>query len=239
MKKLYILLSITIISFGLSAQYLNVTDVYFANNPNDMALPDTGLIPGAQLVLHFKFTNNLSNQQSLNSGDTVSFGWRTTGTSVIDTLGTRNWPAVLPNGQSATLYAHHMTSIPSDTCFTWEVCIWPLFNPYAPNLDPTIGVHCTTFKTAGCTSSSPNSIALINDKNVSNFYVVNNSLHYQFPENSKGNRIELFNILGNKVLSENVSTQGLLNMYSEISSGIYILKASNSEFEVVQKILIQ
>ncbi|WP_417610193.1 T9SS type A sorting domain-containing protein [Owenweeksia hongkongensis] len=237
MKKLVTLLSIIIFSFGLQAQYLNVTDIYFANAPNDVPLPDTGLIAGASVVLHFKFTNNLSGQQDINPGDKISFGWHTVGSSVVDTLGTMSWPALLPNGQSATLYAHHNTTLPSDPCFSWEVCMWPVHNPYAPNTDPTKGRHCTLFKTTGCTGLS--SAELASHINGNNFYVANQSVHYQFPEGSKNNRIELYDLAGKRVLSENVSDQGLINMYGDKISGVYVLRAINSESEITKKVYIK
>ncbi len=237
MKKLFTLLSIAIFSFGLQAQYLNVTDIYFANAPNDVPLSDTGLTPGASVVLHFKFTNNLSNQQDVNPGDKISFGWHTVGSTVVDTLGTMSWPALLPNGQSATLYAHHNTTLPQDPCFSWEVCMWPVHNPYAPNTDPSKGRHCTKFKTTGCTGLSADE--LLSNIIESNFYIASHSVYYQFPDGSKNNRIELYDLVGNRVLSEKVSVQGLIKIYDEKISGVYILRAINSESEIIKKVFIQ
>ncbi len=237
MKTLFTLLSAAIFSFALQGQHLDVTDVYFANGPGDIPLADTGLTPGASVVIHFKFTNNLLNQQGLNPGDKISFGWQTVGSSVIDTLGTMSWPAPMANGQSATLYAHHNTTLPLDPCFTWQVCIWPAYNPYAPNADPTKGVHCTTFKTTGCGGLS--TIDLSSDLNKRNFYTANNSVYYQFPSESKNNTIELYSLTGERVLFKNVANQGLVTIDGENPSGVYILKASNSQSEMIKKVFIK
>ncbi|MGB0390687.1 MAG: T9SS type A sorting domain-containing protein [Salibacteraceae bacterium] len=237
MKALFIFFSI-IISIGVNAQYLNVTDVYFTDDPSTNGLPDDSLTPGQRLIVKFNFTNNLSGQQDLNVGDSITFGWSVLGTR-IGTLGTRHWPNQMANGMSAKLYSHEDIPMPSDSCFSFEVCVWPLYNPYAPNTDSTKGGHCTTFKTLGCTGSGTTDIILISEDNKSNFYVSSRSLYYQFPTGSEGNRIELYNLTGKKVFSETVQDQGLVDLKHEINNGIYIMKASNNESEIIQKIFIE
>ena len=239
MKRIFILLLIAIISLEGYTQYLNVTDVYFTRDPSGPALPDTGLTPGEQLILKFDFKNNLGPGISLNPGDSVTFGWSVLGTT-IGFLGTKHWPNHMAPGLSAKLYSHSTIPMPSDSCFSWEVCVWPMFNPYAPNTDSTKGNHCTTFKTSGCkTIVKPTFISLKNDDNTSNFYVVNHSLFFEFPTENDDNRIELFNLAGEKVLSKRVSAHGMIHVYEEIVSGVYIMKAANNESQVIQKVFIK
>lgn len=238
MKKIFILISSALFSLTLSAQYLNVTDVYFVDDPSASASSDTGLTTGSQMILKFDFRNNLSGGQALNPGDSVTFGWSALGVR-IGTLGTRSWPSPMANGLSAKLYSHEHIPLPRDSCFSWEVCVWPLFNPYAPNTDSLKGRHCTTFRTNGCKGAQPTFIELKKDDNSSNFYVVNHILHFEFPIGSDNNNLELFNLAGVKVMSEQVSTQGTVDVSSNIKSGVYILKASNQESEVIQKVFIK
>lgn len=226
------------IALGLNAQYLNITDFYFTHAPNGTALPDTGLMPGADLNFQFEFVNNLANGQDIQPGDKISFAWHTTGSSIVDTLGTHSWPALLANGQSASLYAHSNVTLPADSCFSWEVCLWPLYNPYSPNFDPQKGRHCVTFKTTGCKTNTTTHLTLLDNDQMSNFYVADRLLHFKFPNNEGTNKVELFNLSGKKIFSKTVSEQGLVNISDEISNGIFILKASDGNSEVIQKVFI-
>lgn len=239
MKKHLLLIAFAFISVTLHAQYLNITDFYFTYAPNGTALPDTGLMPGADLNFQFEFVNNLANGQDIQSGDKISFAWHTTGSSIVDTLGTHSWPAPLPNGQSASLYAHSNVTLPADSCFSWEVCLWPLYNPYSPNIDPQKGRHCVTFKTTGCKTGTTSHLAPTVNEQMSNFYVADRSLHFKFPNNEGTNKVELFNLAGKKVFSKYVSDQGVVNILDGIPGGIFILKASDGNSEVTKKVFIR
>lgn len=223
-----------LIGVGANAQYLDVTDIFFTakgqsfNNP----LPDTDLNPGDTVTLWFVFTNNLGGGQDLKKGDSLTFGWsiggQNQGNLIMSSLGNN-----LANGSTLNAYLRNNYVLPNVPGQQFEICTWPLYNPYAANTDPTKGKHCTTFSI----KKNNTSVQLVNSDNQSNFYLVNRSLNYNF--NSEDNTIEIYDLTGHLVQTNQVGYSGAIELNNEINSGVYIVKAANSISDVVLKIYVQ
>ncbi|MBD80578.1 MAG: hypothetical protein CL840_16810 [Crocinitomicaceae bacterium] len=233
MKKLLTLTLLSMLTIGLQAQYLDVTDIFFtkaggsASNP----LPSNDLTPGDTVTLWFVFKNNLSGAQDLKMGDSLTFGWSIDGTDQ-GTLIMSSLTADLTNGSSINAFLRNNYVLPTTPGFSLKICAWPLYNPYAANTDPNNGRYCSDFK-----GRIPSSLGWLNSDERS-FVVVNHSLNFNFGSGNESNAIELFSLTGARVGQYFVGQSGNIALDANLKSGIYILKATADGEISTQKIYI-
>jgi len=245
MKRLYTLLLAAIISGGLSAQQLDVVDLLFSEPGGSFQSPmnDTALEKGDTARLWFIVTNNLSNNQDLMQGDSLTFGWSVDGNNrgnlIMASLGNN-----ISNGSNLNAYLTNSFVIVSTEDTEFEVCTWPLHNPYQANTDPMVGRHCTKFKTknetpTGGGGGGETSVELMSSDGVSNFFVIDRSINFQFSSSHISNNIELIDLTGKVILSENVAKkEGNVSISSQVAPGFYLLRASTVADSKIKKVYI-
>ena len=234
MKKIYVFTVAVLFTMALNAQYLDITSIIFtkAGGSPSAPLPSKDLTPGDTVTMWFIFTNNLSGSQDLKKGDSLTFGWSIGGSDqgalIMSSLGSD-----LTNGSTLNAYLRNNYVLPKTEGFDLKICTWPLYNPYAPNTDPTKGGHCADFK--GKSTSSLDGL----NKDARSFNSVNHSLNYQFGLEYETNKIELFNLTGKMVGQYFVGQSGSIELNVNLNSGIYILKSEASDGISTEKVYIQ
>ncbi len=246
MKKLYLFISITIIAIGLNAQQLDVVDLLFSEPGGSFQSPmnDTALEKGDTARLWFIVTNNLANSQDLMQGDSLTFGWSVDGNSrgnlIMASLGNN-----IANGSNLNAYLTNTFVIPATQNTEFEVCTWPLYNPHQANTDPMVGRLCTKFKTKNETTGGGNngggttSIELLAQNGASNFYVNNRMINFQFSSKHISNKVDLIDLTGKVILSDNVAEKtGQIAISGDVAPGFYLLRASTLTDSKISKVYV-
>ncbi len=250
MKKLYTFILASVFAGGINAQQLDVIDLLFSEPGGSFQNPmnDTALTKGDTARLWFIVTNNLSNSQALNAGDSLTFGWSVDGNNRGNLI-MSNLTNNIANGSNLNAYLTNSFIIASTANTEFEVCTWPLYNPYQPNTDPMVGRHCTKFKTKNETTGGGNngggnnggttSINLVNVQGVSNFYINNRTISYAFNSVHVSNNIELIDLTGKVVFNEPAERKtGEIELSSDVAPGVYLLKATTATDAKIQKVYV-
>lgn len=252
MKKIYSLCAAVLIVGAVNAQNLNVTNLLFSAPGGSVTAPlnDTALEKGATARLWFIVENKLSGMQDLMMGDSLTFGWSIDGNDQGNLI-MSSLNGTIANGSSMNAYLTNNFILPSTHNTNIEVCTWPLYNPYAPNTNPMTGRFCKTFKTKNETTggggggggggdTNATVVNLINPEGGSNFYVQNRSIEYNFNSIHSSNSIELIDLTGKSILSENVAQKtGSVSVSNEIAPGFYLLRAITVSDSEVIKVYVQ
>ena len=247
MKKFYSLLSVILITGAMNAQQLNVTDLLFTTPSGSIGNPlnDTALEKGTTVKLWFKVENKLLASQDLMVGDSLTFGWSIDG-SDQGSLIMNSLNNTIANGSVMNAYLTNNYVLPTTHNTNIEICTWPLYNPYAANTDPMVGRKCKSFKTKNETpdgnggDTTATAVKLLNLNGGANFYVQNRSIEFVFNSENSSNSIELFNLTGKVIVSENVfEKEGSISVSSEVVSGFYLLRASTLSDSKIKKVYIK
>jgi len=241
MKKLTLLLTAAFfIGNAAYAQYIDVTKVYFSTTSNQTALDDTTLEKGATVTLRFDFQNNLSGNQDLSTGDSLTFGYSINGVDK-GILNMSELGSNVANGSTVHAFLEDNYDLPNTYDSSFTVCAWPLYNPYAANTDPMNGRSCTDFKTEedpNQTGGPTTGIEAVDAQNRALFFVNNRSVSYAFQSEHASNRISLIDLTGKEVMNAAVGAEGTIELGQEIPAGFYILSAKTATDQLVQKVLV-
>ncbi len=259
MKKIYSICAAVLFAGAINAQQLDVIDLLFSEPGGNFQSPmnDTALEKGDTARLWFIVTNNLSGMQGLTMGDSLTFGWSVDGNNRGNLI-MNNLSANISNGSNLNAYLTNSFLVPNTAGTNFEVCTWPLYNPYQPNTDPMVGRHCTTFKTKSETTggggggggtggggtgggdTNATSINLIDIHGLSNFYVNDRSIEFKFASSHVSNSIELIDLTGKVILSENVAEEeGSVAISEEVAPGFYLLRAFTVTDSDLKKVYVK
>lgn len=232
-KKLFLFSAVFFTVIFAKSQNIAITDIFFTpigGQPADRIHPDS-LNPGDTLTLWFIATNNLNDD--LLANDSITFGWSVDGQdrgTLIQSQRSQTWAT----GSSVNSFLTNSYVLPASGNF--EICTWPLYNPYTPNTDPTAFRYCGDFSIK---SAPPVNVANIQNNEMQVFS--NNGKI--FIENGEGLvNIQIFDITG-KIVDQNQQNLNIGNIstidLSHLKSGIYIFRAlADNQLIKTQKLVL-
>ncbi len=225
MKKLVLSLSFIAFAFGVTAQ-IDVNTVFMTEaGVQDAAqqLTPNELESEAQVTLWFNFTNNLNDE--LLPNDSITFGWEIDGVSQGTLIqASRNNP--VPIGSSVNSFLQQTYTLPEEG--TFEICVWPLYNPYDPNTDENTGRACQTFEIEEEEDEDPNSIAEHIAKSMK-LYAGQNEVVIESGEAEGLTHVAIFDLSGKMVFNRNIqlSSQSIERVnVNMLNAGMYIVRLS-------------
>ncbi len=213
MKKILFLSFFIIAASSLSAQNnIDVTDIYFTNQ-NSQRIENDELMPGDTVILWFSWDNNLDS--TLQMGDSLTFGWSIDGQDQGGLILSNLNQTVAPGGSvNAFLRTQYMLPTSGD----FDICCWPMYNPYNPNSDPTVGRFCNE----AFEIEEPGPPALIDELQAaysSSVYVNNGALTF---ESNGLTSVNIFDLQGRLVLDANTAEGSIL--FPELGNGTFIVR---------------
>ncbi len=224
MKKLVLSLSLLFVGGAFSAQQIDINTIFMTEagvQDPSMALNPTELESEADVTLWFNFTNNLND--TIQPNDSLSFGWEIDGTSQGSlTQATRN--NAVDIGGSVNSFLQTTYTLPADGSF--EICVWPLFNPYDPNTDPNTGRTCQTFEIEE--EEEPNSVTERVEESMK-LYTAQNQVVIETGQAEGLTHMTVFDLTGKMVFNRNLqlSTQNVERInVSTLKTGMYIVRLS-------------
>lgn len=238
MKKLVLSLSLLFVGGAFSAQQIDINTIFMTEagvQDPSMALNPTELESEADVTLWFNFTNNLND--TIQPNDSLSFGWEIDGTSQGSlTQATRN--NAVDIGGSVNSFLQTTYTLPADGSF--EICVWPLFNPYDPNTDPNTGRTCQTFEIEE--EEEPNSVTERVEESMK-LYTAQNQVVIETGQAEGLTHMTVFDLTGKMVFNRNLqlSTQNVERInVSTLKTGMYIVRLSqNNSVIKTEKVILR
>jgi hypothetical protein len=212
MKKLLFVCALLFTGSTVLAQNITVTDVYFTDQSSSR-INDNELQPGDTVILWFSFDNDLDT--ALATGDSLTFGWSISGvdqgTLIMSSL---NQDIAIGGTVNAFLRTQYL--MPDSGSF--EICAWPLYNPYRPNTDPMTGRFCNgNFEVE--LPGPPSLIDELSAQYQSEVRIENGALNFS----SNGNtQVSIYDLQGRLVVNTTTSN-GYVHL-PEIGQGTFIIR---------------
>lgn len=239
MKKLVLSLSLLLVGGAFSAQQIDINSIFMTEagvQDPSLALDPAELESEAQVTLWFNFTNNLND--TIQPNDSLSFGWEVDGVSQGNlTQATRTNPVDI--GGSVNSFLQTTYTLPEEG--TFEICVWPLYNPYNPNTDPNTGRTCQTFEIEE-EEEDPNSVAERVTESMK-LYAGQNEVVIETGQAEGLTHMTVFDLTGKMVFNRNLqlSTQNIERVnVSTLKTGMYIVRLSqNNSVIKTRKVILR
>lgn len=227
MKKLVLSLSLLVFAGAFNAQQIDIDAIFMTEagvQDPAQALNPNELESESDVTLWFRFTNNLNNQ--IETEDSLTFGWEIDGNSQGNlTQASRN--NALAVGESVNAFLQTTYTLPEEG--TFEICVWPLYNPYDANTDPNVGRTCQTFEIEE-EEEDPNSVAERVEESMK-LYAGQNEVVIETGQAEGLTHMTVFDLTGKMVFNRNLqlSTQNVERVnVSMLNAGMYIVRLSQN-----------